>query len=41
VSPGKGIGLNVRQPYTAITQWRNGKLHAITKGTDKGWVLGY
>jgi ABC-type branched-subunit amino acid transport system substrate-binding protein len=30
-----------RQPYGQITQWKNGKLNVVTKGTDKGWVSGF
>jgi ABC-type branched-subunit amino acid transport system substrate-binding protein len=41
INPGPSGYPQVKQPYTMIVQWKNGKLNKVTKGTDQGWIRGY
>ncbi len=40
LNPGPKAYPQVKQPYVQISQWKNGNLKVVTKGTKKGWVLG-
>jgi ABC-type branched-subunit amino acid transport system substrate-binding protein len=40
-NPGPKGYPQVRQPYVQISQWKNGKLGVVTKGTNQGWVYAF
>jgi hypothetical protein len=41
VNPGPSGYPQVKQPYTQLVQWHDGRFKTVTSGTDDGWVRGY
>lgn len=40
-NPGPAGYQQVKQPYTQIVQWENGKFHTVMSGTRQGWMYGF
>lgn len=40
INPGPKGFPAVKQPYSEVLQWKNGKLVTVKKGTDNGWLKG-
>jgi branched-chain amino acid transport system substrate-binding protein len=41
VNPGPEGFPQIKQPYSMIVQWKDGKLSPVTEGTEDGWVKGF
>ena len=41
LNPGPKGSTSIKQPFTEIVQWKNGKLNIVKSGTNAGWVRGY
>lgn len=41
VNPGPTGYPQVKQPYTQLVQWQNGKFKTVTSHTNQGWLYGY
>jgi ABC-type branched-subunit amino acid transport system substrate-binding protein len=41
INPGPASGAAVKQPYSQVVRYVNGKFQLVTQGTDHGWVNGY
>ncbi len=41
LNPGPKDYPQEKQPYVQISQWKNGKLGVVSKGTNKGWVYAF
>jgi ABC-type branched-subunit amino acid transport system substrate-binding protein len=41
LNPGPKGAPQVKQPYSQIAQWKDGKLTPVTEGTEEGWVKAF
>ena len=41
LNPGPAEYPQVKQPFSQIAQWKDGKLLPVTEGTDEGWVKAF